>query len=326
MSVPQKHHYVPQFLLRRFADTSKKLLVHHTDKEERPGRVHVGNLAQTFRGHTLYWPGREPDHATIESGMGSIETHTGRVVADLLAGGARSPAPDQREVLGFFIALQWQRSRFLIDLLVRSVLAPDAPVNELERSLGIRQIMHSVLFPWFARLDGEIDPGETACYVADWLQYGPWQWRLYRPDGPKLIVGDNIVCLWGLADGETSEMPEPWTHHGVGVGFGNCGRVTMPLAPNLGLIIHRDGRPDLRNPTAAEFNRATVYSSREFVAHHPEGLPSADLQRALREDLGTQRQLLPIIIEAARRAAEEDARQSDRLFQQLSETEPKPFF
>ncbi len=198
MSVPQKHHYVPQFLLRRFADTNKKLLVHRTDKMERPGRVHVRNLAQTFRGHTLYWPGREPDHTSMEAGMGSIETATSVVTAELLASGARSPSTDQREVLGFFIALQWQRSRFFLDLLRRSLPVPDAPVDELEQSLGIRQIMQSVLFPWFARRDDELSrPDETHCYIADWLQHGPWHWRLYRPAGPKLVIGDNIVCLWG---------------------------------------------------------------------------------------------------------------------------------
>lgn len=301
MSVPQKHHYVPQFLLRRFAGPDKKLLVHRTDNEDRSGRVHVRKLAQTFRGHTLYWPGREPDHASIEAGMGSIEAATSSVVATSLASRARTPSPEQQEVFGFFIALQWQRSRFLMDLLRRETVAPDAPDDDLMRSAGVRQIMRSVLFPWFARRDEESSrPDETHCDIADRLQYGPWRWRLYHPTGPKLVVSDNIVCLWGIADGETSQMPEPWTHHGVGVGFGNCGRVTVPLAPDLGLVIYRTNRQDLRNPTAAEFNRATIYNSREFVAHRPTGLPDPALQRALHADLRTQRHCLQIITASAR--------------------------
>ena len=68
MSVPQKHHYVPQFLLRRFADNNKKLLVHRTDSEETPRWAPVRKLGQTIRGHTLYWPGREPDHTSLDLG------------------------------------------------------------------------------------------------------------------------------------------------------------------------------------------------------------------------------------------------------------------
>lgn len=127
MNVPQKHHYVPQFLLSRFADRNKKLLVHRTDKPERPIWAPVRKTAQILGGHTLYWPGHEPDHASVEAGMGSIETATGNVVASLLASAVRTPSEEQREVLGFFIALLWHRSRFHIDNLKHSVLDPDAP-------------------------------------------------------------------------------------------------------------------------------------------------------------------------------------------------------
>jgi hypothetical protein len=322
VTVPQKHHYVPQFLLKRFADSNKKLLVHRTDKEERPRWAPVRKTAQTLCGHTLYWPGREPDHASVEAGMSSIETATGKVIASLLAGNVRSPSAEAREILGFFIALQWNRSRFHIDMLERSVLDPDAPVDELARSMGVRLIVRSVLSPWFARRNGEFDPGERFCHIPDWLQHGPWSWHLYRPTGPKLVVGDNLVCMWGVADGETSQMPEHWTHHGAGVAFGNCARVTVPLAPSLGLIIHRTNRPDLRKVTAAAFNRATIYNSREFVAHHPDGLPDTALRRALFDDLWTQRQILPVILEGTRSAAEQEARSFVQRNQQTDQNPP----
>lgn len=95
--------------------------------------------------------------------------------------------------------------------------------------------------------------------------------------------------MWDIAADETSEMPVSWTRHGAGVGFGNCGRITMPLAPNLGLIIHRTNRPDLRKLDAVSFNRATIYNSREFIAHHPDGLPGSGLRFALLKDLRTWR-------------------------------------
>ncbi len=304
MSVPEKHHYVPQFLLRRFADSNKKLLVYSADKDERPRWAPVRKVAQTLRGHTLYWPGREPDHTILEASMGSIETATGKVLASLLSSYVRTLSDEAREVLGFFIALQWYRSRFMIEILERSVLDPGASIDELALSLGIRQIQTGVLWPWQARLAGEFDPKERHCYIADWLQYGPWSWHLYRPTGPKLVVGDTTVCMWGVAAGATSELPERWTHHGMGVGFSNCARITVPLAPNLGLIIVRNDRPDLRKVDAAAFNRATIFNSREFVAHHTGGLPDPALHRSLLEDLCLQRQILPVVRDAARSGAD----------------------
>jgi hypothetical protein len=33
MSVPKKHHFVPQFLLRNFADVRGRLMVHRMDRD-----------------------------------------------------------------------------------------------------------------------------------------------------------------------------------------------------------------------------------------------------------------------------------------------------
>ena len=85
----------------------------------------------------------------------------------------------------------------------------------------------------------------------------------------------------------------------MGIGFGNCARITMPLAPNLGLVITR-GQRGTRGVKAAAFNRATVYNSREFVAHHPAGLADNSLRFALDDAIQTQRWLLPAILEGTR--------------------------
>lgn len=324
MSVPQKHHYVPQFLLRRFADNNKKLLVHRTDSEETPRWAPVRKLGQTIGGHTLYWPGREPDHTSLEAGMSSIESAVGKVIASLVTDKGRTLSAEAREVFGFFIALQWFRSRFLVEMLRRSVLDPDAPVDELARSIGIRQIQWSVLEPWFARFDDECDPKDRYCYIANYLQHGPWSWHLYRPMGPNLVVGDNIVCMWGIAAGEDSDLPEIWTRHGAGVGFATCGRITVPLAPTLGLIIVRNNRPDLRAVDAAGFNRATIFNSREFVAHHTDGLQSTAVRRSLLDDVRTQRTILPILRGAALSAADKD-RVSAQRQTYTGATFPQPF-
>lgn len=304
MSAPKKHHYVPQFLLQLFADDRGQLLICRTDRVA-SYRSNVRDVGHTNLGHSLYWPSRVPDHVTLERGMGEIEGAAAEVIKTLRGTTTRTVSESQREVLGFLISLQWARSRFLLTTVRRSVTG-DVPVDDGNRSAGLLPILMNVLGPWWARAQDEFNPTERFSYVVDWLQYGPWTWRLYRPTSAELVVADNLVCMWGVADGETSDMPTAWTHHGVALGFGNCARITMPLAPDLGLIIAREPYSN-RRLSASDFNRATVFNSREFVALHPEGLADGSLRRALDDDIQTQRWILPIIWDATLSAADKDA-------------------
>lgn len=88
----------------------------------------------------------------------------------------------------------------------------------------------------------------------------------------------------GAATDRTGLMPEAWTRHGVG--FGNCARITVPLAPELGLVL----TPRAQKP-------GSIYNSREFVAHHPAGLPDMALGSAFNEAMTTQRWLMPAILD-----------------------------
>jgi len=110
--------------------------------------------------------------------------------------------------------------------------------------------------------------------------------------------------LRGMANGETSDMPTPWRHHGAGLGFGNCAPITMPLAPTLGVVIARDQR-DSRS--ASDFNRATLTtpgsSSRTTLTAWP-------TRRPAHEDMRTQRWILPIVRGAPLSAEDQDARKS----------------
>jgi hypothetical protein len=79
------------------------------------------------------------------------------------------------------------------------------------------------------------------------------------------------------------------------------------IGPTLGVVIARNERGG-RSISAADFNRATVYNSREFVAHHPDGLADATLRYALHDDMRTQRWILPIVWGATLSAADQEAR------------------
>ena len=295
MSVPKKHHYVPQFLLRNFADDRGQLVVHRTDQQREYGS-NVRDLGHRNLGHSLFLPNRKPDHASLESRMADIEGAAATAVGDLRTVRARTVSADQREVLSFLIALQWTRSRFVLMVVRRDLLGRDTPMDESNRSLGLFNIVASVLDPWAARQRGAYDPKERFCSIEGVL--AGWDWRVYRPRGQPLVVADNVVSMWGVAVGAVSSMPVAWTRHGMGVGFGNCARITVPLAPDLGLVLTPRGQTPRRIGTA-EFNRATIYNSREFVAHHPAWQPGQSSQRAFDEDVSTQRWILPMILEGS---------------------------
>jgi Protein of unknown function (DUF4238) len=295
MSVPKKHHFVPQFLLRNFADDRGQLAVYRTDQQREYG-ANVRDLGHRNFGHSLFWPNREPDHVSLESQMADIEGAAAAAIVELRAARTRTVSTHQREVLSFLIALQWTRSRFLLTALRRGVLGRETPMDESNRSLGLLNIAISVLEPWAARQRSAFDPKERYCSIESLL--AGWDWRVYRPRGQQLVIADNVVSMWGVAAGATSSMPEAWTRHGVGVGFGNCARITVPLAPDLGLVLTPRGQSS-RAIRPAEFNRATIYSSREFVAHHPSWLPSQSLRQTFDEDVWTQRWTLPAILEGS---------------------------
>ena len=233
MAEAKKHHYVPQFLLRRFADTGERLLVVRTDAD----RQYVGSVRDVGhenQGHTLFWPDRAPDRTSLEARMADLEGAANQVVDELLSTRTRVLSDEQRETLAFFVALQWSRSRFLLALVRRKVLDGEPPEEvaadrDSRRSIGLINILVSVLDPWAARRAGAFDPKETYCSIVSML-WG-WSWHVFRPRAGELIVGDNLVCMSGTAPGHEAASPQVWARHGVGVGFGTCARITVPFGP-----------------------------------------------------------------------------------------------
>ncbi|WP_229070481.1 DUF4238 domain-containing protein [Actinoplanes sp. DH11] len=271
---PKKHHFVPQFQLEYFADDRRRLAVHRLNREG-PHLASVTDVGHRNLGHTLYRPGKEPDHVTLEKGMSEIEGAAASVIRELVGSSAREPNAEQREVLAWLIALQWQRHRLLLDLLhqyVRRDYSNDATTSEEElafKSGGLRAILAQVIWPWRNRSDPHARPKDMWNSIASRLHGRSFHWKLLRPRTPSLVISDNTVCLSGVASGQVFELPPAYAQIGIGIGFDNFQRLTMPLTPRIGLIISRDSA-DLNRIDSRKFNRWTVGNSREFVAHHPD--------------------------------------------------------
>jgi Protein of unknown function (DUF4238) len=235
--------------------------------------------------------------------MSDLEGEAATVIHELSTNRSASVEGEQREILGFFIAMQWSRHRFLLNLL-RSKTLEDNPVDSSDpayeyatRSLGLSHVLLHVLEPWAARNDPDASYKDQWRHIPSIL--ATWSWAVFRPRTDALIISDNLVCLSGLATGANTQVPPAWTQHGVGIGFENCRRVTVPLGRRLGLLIAREPK-DTKNITSQSFNRWTVYNSREFMAYAP-GWQNQQpmLYGKVIEDLHTQRIVIPWFLAGA---------------------------
>ncbi|MFC5001305.1 DUF4238 domain-containing protein [Dactylosporangium cerinum] len=285
---------MPQFLLELFADRQRRLTVYRL-KATGPHIASIRDVGHRNLGHTIYMPGRNPDHETLEKGMSEIEGAAASVIRDLLASRKSELSPEHREVLSWFIALQWQRHRMLLDL-VRVKVLQDHPMQPTDpeyeyatKSLGLHAILTNVIWPWKNRNDPMCRPKERWNHIVSRLE--PMFWKTLRPRAPSLLVGDTTACLSGIAIGNDFDLPVAYANHGIGLGFENFQRLTAPLAPTLGLVISRS-EDDARKITSRAMNRFTVGNSREFVAHSPEWPNAApSLFGAMVDELTTQRWL-----------------------------------
>lgn len=288
MSEPRKHHFVPQFILKNFGDERGRLVVHPM-LAERHYPSTVRDVGHQNDGHTMYRRDGTIDRKSLEGAMSRIEGEASTAVCELVDGAELDR--DRQWILAWFLALQWHRSRYLLDAVAAEVGRPDLTRQELQTS-----ILRAVMLPFFSAWHNRNDM--TVRYRDRWdgvveSTMGSFVWSLCRFRDDSLVLGDQTLCLWGVRPGGTQTISEAWARHGIGIGWADVGRVTVPLAPRLGLLLTRHGAPT--RSTAPAFNRATVYNARRFVAHTPTwGEGRAGLRKAFDEALETQRTLAPV--------------------------------
>ncbi|MFG2698842.1 DUF4238 domain-containing protein [Kitasatospora sp. NPDC048407] len=295
---PKKHHFVPQFLLERFAGPEGKLVVNQY-MNERQFTSAVVNVGHRNYGHSLYWPGREPDHSSMEAAMASIEGEAAVAVKELARSRQRDVPHDIRRPLAWLLALQYQRSRFLMHLLSERVRSKDNGLAADEIQTGLLTlILAYVIHPWRLRDDDDAPfKDRWNALVAFLLAGADMHWTCYRPRNGGLVVGDNLVCFSGIVGEPPLYIPPKFFDHGVQVGLENFRRLTVPLGDDLALIISRDAR-DRARLDAAAINRFTVFNSREFIAHAPDWPDRhPDLALDLRSSLRTQRLVAPAFLQ-----------------------------
>lgn len=293
MSTPKKHHYVPQFLLRRFAGgpSGAQLQVHKVDSEN----SYLGtasSIGHRKYGHTIEFPGIAKQE-WLEPAMSVLEGQVSKVVDDLAGSRSRELTDDQQDVLAWFLALQWTRHPGILDSNRRLLAERGIYVDGEAQFTAAQQLsaplllkVGHLLWAWEASRNPNSSPKDR------WNELLPklhsFSWKICRYRSPALIVSDMSVALTGLRPGSTTELPMVWQRHGVGISFDNCLRITVPLDPHFGLLLTRDGGPE--QITAPQFNKHTLYNSREFIAFSPQWPQLAPkLYTAVMKALPTQR-------------------------------------
>jgi hypothetical protein len=231
--------------------------------------------------------------------MSRLEAEAAEVINSLESQRSREISPVAKSVMSWFLAMQWYRHRFLIDYIrseaerTRTSSADDGDETvKLANSAVLRVGVSTLLGAWQVKDDLSLRPKERWNPVASTL--AGLHWRIMRYEGSKVLMGDNMLCLSGMAHGDISPLPPKWADHGIGTSLDQAARITVPLMPSMALVLSRGSAPT--HIAAKKLNELTVFNSREFVLANPawaENYP--DLHRCLRDSLWTQRQLMPII-------------------------------
>jgi hypothetical protein len=186
--------------------------------------------------------------------------------------------------------MQWHRSRYLLNSVANELNRDGATTREEMQTSLLR-----VLFvPFFSAWHNRDDMTVRRKYRWDAIESAlhSFRWSLCRYRADSLVLGDQTVCLYGVRKGGQASINDAWARHGIGIGWGDVGRVTVALTPRLGLLLHRAETPSRLG--APDFNRSTVFNARRFVVHSaawPHG--RENLQRAFDEAITRQRWLAP---------------------------------
>jgi hypothetical protein len=218
MSTPKRHHYVPQFYLRRFADRSGRLWVWERDTD-RTFQAAPPSLAaeNSFYRLDLY---ADQDPVAMERQFAEIEYDVARITGQWIEGiragepAEKLPVPaPNRESFSLFLALQFLRTSDAREILS----AHAAEAGEGELSAVDKRVLHTEAL-WH---QGLVDD------CANEIESAIWLFGRNLTDVP-FITSDNPVAF------RTNDN-SMWRKVGV---FGGQAYAVYPLAPDIVLYCY----------------------------------------------------------------------------------------
>jgi hypothetical protein len=221
----KRQHYVPQFLLRRFALEGNRLCVF--DKHKYETRVQsVGNSAVE---KYFYNYQEEDQFETLEDDLARLEYDSAKTLQEIVASKSLAPiAKSEQRVLAFFVATQMLRTRHKREHSKRhwDVLKQVVTSEEFRES-------------WIGNLEENWDTTEIdfaqhqmsnmklmAPFFCAILEDYRW-FLLLAPNNDHFFISDHPAIVWNSS-----------TSQDVGLGLLEEGaEVYMPVASRLSLLI-----------------------------------------------------------------------------------------
>jgi len=288
-SDPKRHHHVPQFYLKRFAQKDGPAHRIATVPLDTPDRARVGSVADTAVISEFYTVVNEDDadSLVVERLLARVEAESKAPLERLAAGVLFPPQPLDRHQLSLFFALQWARGPHIrrameaaADIATKMQMSVVATEESVRRQLKER--------------DGADPSREEVAAVLDWIR-DERRWESALPQNefvammldhaltvaPKLFQrywtvvrypeDGLVICDAPLALYVHPENREPFR----GVGIGTADEVNVPLDRRTLLVMHHDGAIgnrviDAPGQDVDDCNQLLVSGARQEVYAHPD--------------------------------------------------------
>jgi hypothetical protein len=287
-SISSRHHLVPQFYLRRFADEHGRLAAIRRGT----GASHVASIEKVAAevGFYTYVDLEGEESGAIEEMFGQFESHFAPAIDRVLADPKAMPAAEDHALILSFISFQvgrgrWHRQQYnaLVDFGMKLTLEMESRDPEDARA-RLREVMgrepdEGDLAAWLEMLERPDDfefephPNESLKVALDVSSklfeeaLAPRHWVITRFKEPELITSDEPVARWN--------RPRPEDAF-VGRGLGNSDEVRLPLDRHHVLTLALEEPPANLNylgvgePFTTDQIRLTAASAHEWVFAHPQ--------------------------------------------------------
>jgi hypothetical protein len=284
MNEPRRHHLLPQFYLRRFANDADQIKVMARDGQ----KSFVTSVAKAAAETDFYTvETTEGPSQDVEKLLSRIEDLGAQAIERILK--TFPPSNDDREHLAMFIAFQITRGRdhrhawdkmtdYMAKMVLQTIVEGDVqqrlsaatgkPATEKEaeaiRYLAEKPDNWKVVPHPNEAIEAMLDTTpQLVPYIAD------RKWVLARFRKPLLLTGDTPVTLWRRTDSPR------------GIGVATADELRFPLDTQYALILSLDGAErvwELHESHAHDLNRSVAGRAYEWVYHHPDHWPLHGLE------------------------------------------------
>jgi hypothetical protein len=280
MGRARRHHLVPEFYLRRFADENGR--IRRLDMSGGNVVMSVTNAAVETDFYTIQ-TGDGPSDA-IEQQLSEIETRAAEAFRDIDAGRLASSAVPNGLV--DFVAIQATRGRDFRDTMndftnqvaqmmfamigsdptmleraVTDILGREPTEEELQKYRDglTRRDDFKVAMSDNAAVQAML---EGAASLAPLFSMMPWHLLGVPDDAPLLVTSDRPLALW--ARERSGQF--------FAVGFGTADEITLPIDPRSCFVITPRGETPPDQTTIGAVIRRTVGAAHRWVFSHPDVL------------------------------------------------------